>query len=152
MKSRNSVWAAGLLLAGCAGGPGMGGPYEPAAYDETGLAGWYGAELEGERTASGEPFDPDGMTAAHRTLPLGTMVEVTSVANGRNVVLRVNDRGPYHRKRIIDISRAAADRLGISGVGAVRVRMLPGADEGAFLRRSPSHRYGAIRPSGLGIV
>jgi rare lipoprotein A len=122
MKSRNSLIAAGLLLAGCAGGPGVGGPYEPADYEETGMAGWYGAELAGRKTASGERFDPSGMTAAHRTLPLGSHVEVTHVANGRNVVLRINDRGPYHGKRIIDLSRAAAQRLGISGVGRVRVR------------------------------
>lgn len=122
MKSRNSLIAASLLLAGCAGGPPMGGPYEPADYDETGMAGWYGAELAGRKTASGERFDPAGMTAAHRTLALGSHVEVTSVANGRNVVLRINDRGPYHGKRIIDLSRAAAQRLGISGVGRVRVR------------------------------
>lgn len=122
MKSRNSFLAALLLLAGCAGGPGMGGPYEPVDYDETGVAGWYGAELAGRRTANGERFDPSGMTAAHRTLPLGSHVEVTSVSNGRNVVLRINDRGPYHGKRIIDLSRAAAQRLGISGVGRARVR------------------------------
>lgn len=100
----------------------MGGPFEPAEYDETGIAGWYGAELAGRRTANGERFDPSGMTAAHRTLPMGSHVEVTSVSNGRNVVLRINDRGPYHGKRIIDLSRAAAQRLGISGVGRVRVR------------------------------
>lgn len=108
----------------------MGGPFEPADYDETGIAGWYGAELAGRRTASGERFDPSGMTAAHRTLPLGSHVEVTSVANGRNVVLRINDRGPYHGKRIIDLSRAAAQRLGISGVGRVRVRSVDGTYTG----------------------
>jgi len=100
----------------------MGGPFEPADYDETGIAGWYGAELAGRKTANGERFDPSGMTAAHRTLPMGSHVEVTSVSNGRNVVLRINDRGPYHGKRIIDLSRAAAQRLGIAGVGRVRVR------------------------------
>jgi rare lipoprotein A len=130
MKSRNSLIAAGLLLAGCAGGPPMGGPYEPADYDETGIAGWYGEELAGRRTANGERFDPSGMTAAHRTLPMGSHVEVTSVANGRNVVLRINDRGPYHGKRIIDLSRAAAQRLGISGVGRVRVRSVDAAYAG----------------------
>jgi rare lipoprotein A len=130
MKSRNSLVMAGLLLAGCAGGPPMGGPFEPADYDETGIAGWYGAELAGRKTANGERFDPSGMTAAHRTLPLGSHVEVTYVANGRNVVLRINDRGPYHGKRIIDLSRAAAQRLGISGLGRVRVRSVDAAYAG----------------------
>lgn len=130
MKSRNSLLAALLLLAGCAAGPGMGGPYEPADYEEIGMAGWYGAELAGRRTANGERFDPSAMTAAHRTLPFGSHVEVTSVANGRNVVLRINDRGPYHDRRIIDLSRAAAQRLGISGVGRVRVRSVDAAYAG----------------------
>ncbi|WP_245942319.1 septal ring lytic transglycosylase RlpA family protein [Sphingomonas gilva] len=102
------------------------------------MAGWYGAELAGRPTASGERFDPSGMTAAHRTLPLGSHVEVTSIANGRNVVLRINDRGPYHGKRIIDLSRAAAQRLGISGIGRVRVRSVDSGYARQALPQAPA--------------
>lgn len=136
MKFANSLGpAAAALLIGCASGlpdaPAVGGPYDAAppavapdiaAYDEVGIAGWYGEELAGNKTANGERFDPSGMTAAHRTLPLGSHVEVTALDTGRVVLLRINDRGPYHPKRIIDLSRGAAQRLGIAGVGAVRVR------------------------------
>lgn len=94
-------------------------------YDEVGLASWYGDEFAGSRTSSGEPFDPDRLSAAHRTLPIPTWVEVTNLDNGRRLVVRVNDRGPFADtdRRIIDLSRAAARRLGIIGPGTARVRV-----------------------------
>lgn len=88
-----------------------------------GLASWYGAELAGHRTASGERFDPSDLTAAHRSLPLGSHVRVTDERTGRSVVVRINDRGPYSGGRVIDLSRAAARQLGIMGHGEARVSL-----------------------------
>ncbi len=101
-------------------------PNEQPNYDETGLASWYGDQFHGRPTATGERFDMNALTAAHKTLPLPGLVEVTNLANGRRVVLRVNDRGPFVDGRIIDLSRAAADALDLrrAGVGEVRVRYL----------------------------
>lgn len=101
-------------------------PAEQPDYDEVGLASWYGDAFHGRPTATGEPFDMHGLTAAHKTLPLPGLVEVTNLANGRRVVLRINDRGPFVEGRIIDLSRAAADALDLrqAGVGRVRVRYL----------------------------
>lgn len=94
----------------------------PACDDgERGIAGWYGARFAGNATASGEPFDPDALTAAHRTLPLGSVVEVTDTASGESVQVTINDRGPYTQGRIIDLSRAAADRLGMVENATVEV-------------------------------
>ena len=90
---------------------------------ESGVASYYGPEFAFRRTASGEMFDPRDMTAAHRTLPFGTRIRVTNLANGRRVVLRVNDRGPYRKGRILDVSHAAARKLGFSGKGVARVRI-----------------------------
>ena len=94
---------------------------------QLGLASFYGSAFQGEETASGEEFDRRDLTAAHRTLPLGSVVRVTNLENGRKVVVRINDRGPYgrnHRKgTIIDLSRAAARRLGFMKDGLVRVRL-----------------------------
>ena len=91
-------------------------------YDEVGYATWYGNELAGGRTASGAPFDPKGFTAAHRTLPLGSYVEVTALETGRTILIQVNDRGPRQSNLLIDLSQGAAQTLGITGRGAVRVR------------------------------
>ncbi len=101
-------------------------PAEQPGYDETGLASWYGDQFHGRPTATGERFDMNALTAAHKTLPLPGLVEVTNLANGRRVVLRVNDRGPFVDGRIIDLSRGAADALDLrrAGVGEVRVRYL----------------------------
>jgi len=101
-------------------------PAEQPGYDERGLASWYGDAFHGRPTASGERFDMNALTAAHKTLPLPGLVEVTNLANGRRAVLRVNDRGPFVDGRIIDLSRGAADALGLrgQGVGEVRVRYL----------------------------
>jgi rare lipoprotein A len=88
---------------------------------EHGLATFYGPEQQGGPTASGERFDPHQLTAAHRTLPLGTWVRVTNTKNGRSVNVRINDRGPYGKGRIIDVSKEAARRLGMLDAGVVPV-------------------------------
>jgi rare lipoprotein A len=82
-----------------------------------GLASWYGGRFHGRKTASGERFDMHQLTAAHRTLPFGTVVRVKSLVNGRTVDVRINDRGPFLRKRVIDLSRAAAQALGLLDAG-----------------------------------
>lgn len=99
---------------------------------ERGLASWYGTKFHGRRTSSGEPYDMYGMTAAHKTLPLPTYVEVTNLKNGRKLVLKVNDRGPFHEGRIIDLSYAAAQKLGINSTGPVEIRAItPGSPPSA---------------------
>jgi len=97
-------------------------PREPDAL-LTGNASWYGKPHQGRKTASGEPFDMNALTAAHRTLPFGTRVLVTNVRNGRTVEVRINDRGPQIPDRIIDLSYAAARALGAVGDGVFRVRI-----------------------------
>lgn len=91
-----------------------------------GEASYYGSELAGNRTASGEVFDPNLLTAAHRTLPLGSKVRVTNPRNGASVVVRINDRGPFHGNRVIDLSTAAARTIGLirSGTGRVNLALL----------------------------
>jgi rare lipoprotein A len=93
-----------------------------AAHAETGTAAYYS---HGRRTASGEATSVTGFTAAHRTLPFGTQVRVTNLRNGRSVIVRINDRGPFGRGRIIDVSRAAARELDMIGSGVVKVRIDP---------------------------
>ncbi|MFM7403053.1 MAG: septal ring lytic transglycosylase RlpA family protein [Erythrobacter sp.] len=104
----------------------------PSAPQETvlgrGSASYYAAKFHGRRTASGERFDNAAMTAAHRTLPFGTLVRVTNPANGRSVVVRINDRGPFTRGRMIDVSRAAAERLGMVARGHATVELARIAD------------------------
>jgi len=95
-----------------------------AGYVERGIASWYGTKFHGRSTSSGEPYDMYQMTAAHRTLPLPCYVQVTNLQNGRHIVVRVNDRGPFHPNRIIDLSYAAARKLGIEGTGMVEVRSI----------------------------
>jgi rare lipoprotein A len=96
------------------------------ARKEVGTASWYGPQLHGEATASGEPFDRHAYTAAHPSLPLNSVVKVTNLANGRSVVLRVNDRLPK-RDRVIDVSQRAAEDLGMKrrGLAKVRIELLP---------------------------
>ncbi len=95
-------------------------------YVEKGIASWYGTKFHGRKTSSGEKYDMYAMTAAHKTLPLPTYVEVTNLNNGRTVIVKVNDRGPFHGNRIIDLSYAAATKLEIvgKGTGLVRVRAI----------------------------
>lgn len=114
--------------------------YYPAAqpgYDETGLASWYGKSHHGKRTASGQLFDMNGLTAAHKTLPLRSRVLVTNLANGRSIEVTVNDRGPFVDGRIIDVSRRAAERLGFrhSGTARVHVRLIEPASEASEAHR-----------------
>ena len=153
-----------ILLAGCAGHgraptaagpvPGPQGYYKVGAryqvdgvwytphvdwsYDQTGTASWYGKEFHGRLTANGEIFDLNGLTAAHPTLPLPSIVEVTDLDDGRQIRLRVNDRGPYVNGRVIDVSRRAAQLLGfeMAGTAHVRVRLLaPETQEAQALAR-----------------
>lgn len=91
---------------------------------QRGGASWYGPGFHGKRTASGEPFNTHAMTAAHRSLPFGSRVKVTNERTGRSVVVRINDRGPFVGGRIIDLSKASAQALGISGVGRVTITRL----------------------------
>ncbi len=93
-------------------------------YQERGISSWYGTKFHGKKTANGETYDMFAMTAAHKTLPLPSYVKVTNLKNGRSIVVRVNDRGPFHENRIIDLSYAAAIKLGIhkTGTGFVEVR------------------------------
>ena len=143
-----SVALLGVVLAGCvsqssqvgsqsgAGYYRVGGPYKmngvwyfPAVdydYDRTGVASWYGEQFEGQLTANGEIFDLNELTAAHTTLPMPSIVQVTNLENGRSLQLRVNDRGPFVDGRLIDVSRRAAQLLGFEGQGTtlVRVRVL----------------------------
>ncbi len=91
---------------------------------QSGGASWYGPGFHGRRTASGETFNTNAMTAAHRTLPFGTKVKVVNKKTGKSVVVRINDRGPYAHGRVIDLSKASAQALGISGVGSVTLAQL----------------------------
>jgi rare lipoprotein A len=88
-----------------------------------GQASWYGAQFAGRPTASGERFNPSELTAAHRTLPFGSKVRVTHASSGRSVVVRINDRGPFHGNRVIDLSQAAAEEIGIRSAGSGRVEL-----------------------------
>ncbi len=137
-RPRNLALAFGLLLAlaACAQqsartpptpAPAPGASAAPnRAFTQEGRASWYGANHHGKTTANGEPFDMEALSAAHRTLPFGTMVRVTNKANGKTVTVRINDRGPYVDGRIIDLSARAARELGImkNGVAAVRIEQV----------------------------
>jgi rare lipoprotein A len=117
-------------------------PREDPSYDAVGIASWYGHE-SGNQTANGERFRPDGISGAHTTLPLPTYVEVTALATGRTILIRVNDRGPFAQERIIDLSRGAARLLGIERAGSapVRVRRVtPPEKDRRALRDGRPHR------------
>jgi rare lipoprotein A len=122
----------GLLLllhfTGCAGGPRPIPPERPdtaprIGFEERGIASWYGPGFDGRRTANGEIYDMEAMTAAHRRLAFGSVVEVHNLDNGRKTRVRVNDRGPFIHGRIIDLSKAAARDIGMLGPGTARVRI-----------------------------
>lgn len=103
-------------------------------YRQRGIASWYGSKFHGRRTSSGEAYDMYAMTAAHKSLPLPTYVEVTNLENGRRIIVKVNDRGPFHQNRLIDLSYVAAAKLGITrkGTGLVEVRALHANDPGGI--------------------
>jgi len=109
-------------------------------YVERGIASWYGNKFHGRRTSSGEPYDMYTMTAAHATLPIPTYVEVTNLRNDRKVVVKVNDRGPFHDNRLIDLSYVAALKLGIvaEGTGLVEVRAVSGAAPAVVAESAPA--------------
>lgn len=124
-------------------------PQEDPNYDRAGVASWYGADFHGRKTANGEIYDMDALTAAHPTLPLPSYAYVTNLANGRTVLVRINDRGPYAHDRVIDLSRRVARLIGSeqSGVTQVRVRYagrapLDGDDrrEWQFVSQQPWYR------------
>lgn len=105
-------------------------PATVPSFVQTGLASWYGADFHNRHTASGERYDMHDLTAAHRTLPLDTVVRVTNLENDRSVLVRINDRGPFARGRVIDVSREAAELLGMTKAGVVPVRIeVFGADQ-----------------------
>ena len=110
-------------------------PHDDPKYDETGLASWYGEPFHGRSTANGETYDMNVVSAAHKTLPLPSFVRVTNLENGRSMVLRVNDRGPFVNGRIIDVSRRGAQLLGFyeKGTAKVRVTVVQDADGGAIV-------------------
>lgn len=97
---------------------------DPAGFTEEGLGAWYGKRFQGRKTSSGEKFDMRKLTAAHKTLPFGTMVEVRNLANNRTVVVRVNDRGPFSQGHIIDLSKGAAEKIGLLSTGPVTIRVV----------------------------
>ena len=96
---------------------------ETHAFSQTGIASYYGPGFHGRKTASGERFNQHAMTAAHRSAPFGSLLKVTNTVNGRSVVVRVNDRGPFVRGRVIDVSTVAARQLGMTGRGLAKVRV-----------------------------
>lgn len=141
-SSKVAAAALALLIAGCASSPKpsprtagvkigkpyvvFGKTYVPAddrAYDATGIASWYGPTFHGLSTANGENYDQDGLTAAHKTLPMPSFVEVANLDNGRVLTVRINDRGPFVDGRIIDLSRKSAQLLGVDRPGTARVRV-----------------------------
>lgn len=125
--------AAAMLFAGaCATGRHR-QPPGPGSI-ERGVASWYGPRFHGRQTANGEHYDMHRLTAAHKKLPFGTVVEVTNLDNGRRVEVRINDRGPFVKRRILDLSQAAADAIGMLGAGTAKVEM-------RILRAPPPPRY-----------
>lgn len=110
-------------------GPTITSPTEPTYQTiASGVASYYGRELAGNRTASGERFNPSDLTAAHRTLPLGSRVRVTNPKTGDSVIVRINDRGPFHSNRLIDLSEAAARQIGLRAAGSGRVDLAIAGD------------------------
>ena len=134
VSTKHRPWLVVLVLAcgGCASArsssPPSSRPPEPhslSTWQETGIATYYAASLAGRRTASGERYDPSLLTAAHRRLPFGTLVEVRRRDGRRSVIVRINDRGPWVANRIIDLSRRAAEALGIVQAGKAMVEIHP---------------------------
>jgi rare lipoprotein A len=163
--ARNGTATVSPKAANFAGKPHRGSgrrhrPREAISHNQVGLASWYGGAFHGRRTASGEIFDMDALTAAHRTLPLATVVRVSNLDNGRSVTVRINDRGPFTGNRVIDLSRAGARALGFARQGTARVRVLvlggatlearrgTGVAATTSARRGPAVQRLARRPRG----
>jgi rare lipoprotein A len=117
-------------------------PAEDYKYEETGVASWYGPDFHGKYTANGEVFDQNEVTAAHRTLPMPCFVRVTNLENGRSLVVRVNDRGPFSHSRIIDLSRRSAQLLGIELQGTAKVKVEIMAEESRILAQTLKAKSG----------
>lgn len=185
---RRCAGALSILLAGCSGGDGgrgaynpqlgvsssprmiatngpipkgggvykLGSPYQVAGrwyqpqhqprYDEIGIASWYGTDFHGRKTANGEIFDMNALTAAHKTLPLPSYAYVTNLENGRTILVRVNDRGPYVGDRLIDLSRASSNALGFMGQGLKHVRVRYAGEAPLNGNDSRERRYIASQP------
>ncbi len=128
-------------------------------YRERGIASWYGNKFHGRKTSNGEIYNMYAMTAAHKTLPIPSYLEVTNLKNGKKVVVRVNDRGPFHENRIIDLSYAAASKLGIAqtGTGQVEIRSIepgeaPGDKQAQAGASQPAPPVTEQKPSGKGLL
>src|SRR5208283_1328717 len=134
-------------------------PSEMTSYTAVGMASWYGAAFHGRRTANGEVYDMGSVTAAHPTMPLPSYARVTNLDNGYSVIVRVNDRGPYHGGRVMDVSSRAADVLGFKGAGTARIKVeyvgrapLEGSDDNSLLASlrtdgSAAHIDGLAEPT-----
>ena len=120
-------------------------PHEDYTYDETGIASWYGADFHEQRTANGEIFNKNELTAAHKTLPLPTLARVTNLDNSRSIVVRINDRGPCSGARIMDVSERTAQLLGFEQQGTAKVRVQVLADESKAIADAMRH-YGSVKP------
>ena len=118
LSGQACVWSAPLATT-----PSDDPPLYAIGWAETGIASWYGEPFHGRNTAAGGTYDMDGLSAAHQTIPFGTRIRVDNLDNGRSIELAVNDRGPFVRGRILDVSRAAARALGMIGPGTARVRI-----------------------------
>lgn len=121
---RAATLSAPLLMALLAFGCATARPRTAGSSYERGVASWYGPGFHGRATASGERYDMDALTAAHPSLPFGTLVDVVNLDNGRRVTVRINDRGPFEKGRVIDLSRAAARAIGMLGPGTARVELV----------------------------
>ncbi|MGL6043201.1 MAG: septal ring lytic transglycosylase RlpA family protein [Sandaracinobacteroides sp.] len=120
-------------------------PVDDRSYDERGIASWYGPTFHEKPTANGEIYNQDDLTAAHKTLPMPSWVEVTNLDNGRSLVVRINDRGPFVQGRIIDLSRRSAEELGVDRPGLARVRVQRVFPEGDWARDRPVAIAPAVR-------
>jgi rare lipoprotein A len=124
-------------------------PAEDWTYDETGIASWYGPNFHGKITANGELYDMTQVTAAHKTLPMPSLVRVTNLENGRTIIVRVNDRGPYARGRILDMSRRGAQLLGYEKTGTAKVRVQIMAAESRALAEAARQGQLAVDVAGI---
>jgi rare lipoprotein A len=121
-------------------------------FSQKGIASWYGTKFHGQRTSSGEPYDMYAMTAAHKSLPLPTYVEVTNRDNGRKAIVKVNDRGPFHQGRIIDLSYAAATKLGVAATGTANVSIRTvtiGAEQNSVEQKAEVQKAGVQKSAAV---